>query len=320
MPDPQTRPAYHPHNTGQWLMIAMLWLIGRLPPRLALAIGDAAGRLLPRLSRRRRGIALRNIQLCMPELGPDAREALMRENLRYMGRAGAETALAWFGGEAVDRMPCQVHGLENLAAAQRDGHPVILLSGHFLCVELAARLIGPQLDMAVIYKPLRKKPLMDRAMLRSRRRTLVDALSRSDLRGIVRTLKHGTPVWYAGDQDYGVANSVFVPFMGVPAATITGLTRLARLSKARVVPLFFHANARGDGYEVTLEPPLEGFPTGSDTLDAQWMNAVIERGIRAHPAQYLWVHRRFKHPPPGERPAYRNSLQKHYNRVEGAPW
>ncbi|MEX0449076.1 lipid A biosynthesis acyltransferase [Spiribacter sp. 221] len=319
MSDPTSRPAYHPHNAGQWLMLALLWLIGRLPPRAAFTTGEWVGHLL-RFSRRRRRIALRNVELCFPELEPAQREQLIQENLRYMGRAIAETALAWFGGKWVDQIPCEVKGVHHLHAAQSDGSPVILLSGHFLCVELAARLIGPQLEMAVIYKPLRKKPLMDRAMLRSRSRTLADAIPRNDLRGIIRTLKNGTPVWYAGDQDYGVKNSVFVPFMGVPAATITGLTRLSKLGKARVVPLYFNVNESGDGYEVTLGKALDGFPTGSDTLDAQWMNAVIERGIRAHPEQYLWVHRRFKHPPPGERPAYRNSLQKPYNRVKGAPW
>ena len=301
-------------------MLGLLWLIGKLPPKTAFSLGEGAGRLLSRLSRRRRRIALRNLELCFPEWGQAQREALVRENLRYMGRGIAETALAWFGGPSVDRIPCKVRGMEHLQAAQADGSPVILLSGHFLCVELAARLIGPQLAMAVIYKPLRKKPLMDRQMLRSRSRTLAGAIPRNDLRGIIRTLKQGTPVWYAGDQDYGTKNSLFVPFMGVPAATITGLTRLSKLGRARVVPLFFNVNAAGDGYEVSLGRALEGFPTGSETLDAQWMNAVIEHGIRAHPEQYLWVHRRFKHPPPGERPAYRNSLQKPYNRVEGAPW
>ncbi|MEX0387003.1 LpxL/LpxP family acyltransferase [Spiribacter onubensis] len=319
MSDPTTRPSYHPHNAGQWLMLGLLWLIGRLPPKAAFAIGEWAGLLL-RLSRRRRRIALRNLELCFPELGQAQREHLVRENLRYMGRAIAETALAWFGGKSVDEIPCEVRGFHHLQAAQEDGSPVILLSGHFLCVELAARLIGPKLHMAVIYKPLRKKPIMDRAMLRSRSRTLAGAIPRNDLRSIIRTLRGGTPIWYAGDQDYGVRNSVFVPFMGVPAATITGLTRLSKLGKARVVPLSFNVDASGDGYEVTLGKALEGFPTGSDILDAQWMNAVLERGIRAHPEQYLWVHRRFKHPPPGERPAYRNSLQKPYNRVKGAPW
>ena len=301
-------------------MLAMLWLVGHLPPKIAFEFGKFVGRRLPSVSRRRRGIALRNMQLCMPELRPDEREKLMRANLQYMGRAGAETALAWFGGKNVDQIPCKVHGLEHLRAAQADGSPVILLSGHFLCIELAARLIGQQVELAVIYKPLRRQSLLNRVMLRNRQRTLVDALSSDDIRGIFRTLKKGIPVWYAGDQDYGARNSIFVPFMGVPAATVTGLTRLARMSEARVVPVFFGVSASGNGYVVQFEPALDGFPTRSETLDAQWMNGVIERGIRANPEQYFWVHRRFKQAKPGERPYYRNALQVPHRRIEGMSW
>ncbi|AGY91149.1 hypothetical protein SPICUR_00615 [Spiribacter curvatus] len=302
------------HRVSQRFSLALLWMLGKLPPRIAFAIGEAVGRLLDHFPTQRRRVAKRNLELCFPELGQAQRDHIIRVNLRYTGRAVAETALAWFGGARVDRIPCKVHGLEHLEAAQSDGSPVVLLSGHFLCIELAARLIGPRIRMAAIYKPMRKKPLMDQAMLRSRSRTLADALPRTELRKIVRTLKEGTPVWYAGDQDYGIRNSEFVPFMGVPTPTTTGLMRLSRMSGARVVPLFFNVNADGSGYEVSLAPAMSGFPTGNDRTDAQWMNAVIERGIRAHPEQYLWLHRRFKHPPPGERPAYANALQKPHNR------
>ncbi|RZU99404.1 lysophospholipid acyltransferase family protein [Spiribacter vilamensis] len=307
------------HRIGQRLSLALLWMLGKLPPRIALFIGETIGRLFNRLPTQRRRVAQRNLELCFPELGQAQREHITRANLRYTGRGIAETALAWFGGARVDHIPCDVHGLENLEAAQSGGSPVILLSGHFLCIELAARLIGPRIRMAAIYKPMRKKPLMDRTMLRSRSRTLADVLPRTDLRKIVRVLRQGTPVWYAGDQDYGVRNSEFVSFMGVQTPTTTGLMRLSRMSSAKVVPLFFNINADGNGYEIWLEPAMEGFPTGNDRTDAQWMNAVIERGIRAHPEQYLWLHRRFKHPPPGERPAYGDALQKPRNRYGAAP-
>lgn len=296
-------------------MLALLWLAAKLPIQTALRVGKQLGRLMARISRRRRRISLRNVQLCMPELRPDEREALMRRNFEFMGRAGSEAALAWFGDERVDQIPCEVKGIEHLHAAQADSRAVILLSGHFLCVELAARLIGKYVDMGVIYKPLKRKPLMDRAMLRSRRRTLVEALPKDDLRGIIRALKKGIPLWYAGDQHYGGPGSVTVPFMGVPAATVTGLTKLARMTNSRVVPIFFNAKEQGLGYEVTFQPALDGFPTRSELLDAQWMNGVIERAIRKHPEQYFWVHRRFKHPPSGERPYYEKVLQKRRDRL-----
>ncbi len=318
MPDLNTqRPSIQP-LLGQRLTLVMFWLLSRLPARWAFAVGERLGKLLYQFAGSRRAIAARNIELCLPELTPTQRDALLREHFRYTGRAVAETALAWCGGSAVDQIPLRIHGLDHLKAAQADNTPVILLSAHFLCVELAARLIGQHIDMAVIYKPMRKKPLLDQAMRRSRQRTLLGVYPRNDLRGILKSLKQGIPTWYAGDQDYGVDHSVFVPFMGVPAATITGLTGLARLSQARVVPVFFHVNEQGNGYEVEFKPALNGFPSRSEALDAQWMNAVIEPAIRARPAQYLWSHRRFKHPPPGERSAYPNTLQKAHNRVRGA--
>lgn len=314
---PRTPPASSPLRAriGQRATLAVLWLLGRLPPRATLALGEMIGRGARLLLRQRRRIAARNLELCFPELTAAERERLLCENFRYLGRALAETALAWYGGPAVDRLPCTVHGLEHLRGAQADGRAVILLSGHFQCVEMAARLIGPRVHMAVIYKPMRKKPLLDRAMLGSRRTALAGALPREDIRGIVRTLKAGTPVWYAGDQDYGRRQSVFAPFFGVPAATVTGLTRLARMSGARVVPLFFNVAAGGRGYEITFRPALEGFPTGDTERDAARMNAAIEEAVRHNPAQYLWVHRRFKRRPSGDEPVYDDTLQRPRSRL-----
>jgi len=300
---------------GQRATLALLWLLARLPPRAALATGEALGRCARPLLGQRRRIAARNLELCFPELSAGERAHLLRENFRYLGRALAETALAWYGGPAVDRLPCNVQGLEHLRDAQAEGHPVILLSGHFQCVELAARLVGPRVHMAVIYKPMRKKPLLDGAMLRSRRTALAGALPREDIRGIVRTLKAGTPVWYAGDQDYGRRHSVFAPFFGVPAATVTGLTRFTRMSGARVVPLFFNVAEGGRGYEITFRPALESFPTGDSAQDAARMNAAIEEAVRRNPAQYLWVHRRFKRRPSGDDPVYEDALQRPRSRV-----
>ncbi|MBY5268530.1 LpxL/LpxP family acyltransferase [Spiribacter salinus] len=295
--------------TGQWLTIGFLWLLSRLPPQRAFSVCERAGRRLSPLLRRRQRIARHNLQVCFPEKTRQEREALLAANSRYVGRALAEIALAWFGGKKVEDIPCTIRGQHHLDEARAGNRPVILLGGHFLCLELIARLLGRNMDLAVIYKPIRKQPLLDQTMVQSRNSIPVETLSRYDLRAIIKTLKRGTPVWYAGDQDYGTRSSVFVPFMGVPAATVTGLTRLTALAQAQVVPIFFNVNDAGDGYEVTFKPALEGFPTGSDTRDAQWMNGIIEQGIRAKPEQYLWAHRRFKNRPPGEPSVYPRSIK-----------
>lgn len=298
------RPPAHPANWGQWLSLGLLWLLARLPYRPAMRVGEAIGALAYRLARHRRGIARRNLELCFPALTEGERRQLLRDNFRYLGRGLAETALGWYGGRAVDRLPCDIQGLEHLEQARADGSPVILMSGHFMCVELAARMIGPHVAMAAIYKPMAGRVVFDRAMRAGRERNVAAVMPRDDVRGMVRALKRGLPVWYAGDQDYGRRHSVFVPFFGVEAATITALTALSRMSGARVVPLFFHALPDDGGYAITFEPALDGFPSGDEVADARRMNEVVEAAVRRHPEQYFWVHRRFKRQADRQRDRY----------------
>lgn len=296
---PRRTSPYHPRNWDQGLSIGLLWLMGRLPWRWAVAVGSGVGRVLYYLARNRRRIVRRNLELCFPELSPQEREPWVKENFAFTGRGVAEVALAWFGGPDVDRIPCAVRGMEHVRAAVDGGHPVILLSGHFCCLELAARLIGNHFRMAGIYKPIRKKPLLDSTMRMRRESNIGAVVSRDDVRAILRHLKALTPIWFAGDQHLRRVDRVFAPFFGIPAATTTALPRLARLGRARVLPAFYNVSADGDGYALTLGPPLEGFPSGDTLRDVTRMNAVIEEAARAHPTQYFWVHRRFKTPPPG---------------------
>ncbi|WP_026278860.1 lipid A biosynthesis acyltransferase [Thioalkalivibrio sp. ARh3] len=286
-------------NWGHRLGVGLLWLIARLPSPLVLRLGEALGPVTYMLARERRLIIRRNLELCFPELEAREREALVRSNFRYTGRGFAELALAWFGGPRVDNIPLRVRGLEHLEEAQADGSPVILLSGHFTPIEIAGRLLSRQVDMAVIYKPMDRRPQADATMRQGRAR-IGPVLSKDDLRGIVRKLRSGLPVWYAGDQNYRSRQNVFAPFFGIPAATVTGLPRLARMSKARVVPLFYHALPGHEGYEVVFGPRLENYPSGDDQADAARMNQIIEQAVREHPEQYFWAHRRFKSQPDPE--------------------
>lgn len=224
---------------------------------------------------------------------------MVRENFRHTTRGFMELALAWFGGRRVDRVPLRIRGLDHLRAAQADDTPVILLSGHFTAIEIAGRLLGQHIDLAAMYKPMDRRPVADAAMQWGRRR-IGPVLSKDDLRGIVRMLRQGLPVWYAGDQNYRSRQNVFAPFFGIPAATVTGLSRLARMSKARVVPVFYYAHPEFGGYEVVFHPALENFPTGDDQADAARMNQIIEKAVREHPEQYFWAHRRFKSQPDPE--------------------
>jgi len=301
---PRGNGALHPGNWGQAISLSLLWLIARLPVKRALALGRGIGWLAYRAAPRRRCVVRRNLELCFPEMDQKERERWVKENFAYTGRGIAEVALAWFGGAETDRVPCQFHGLEHLHEAMHGKRPVILISGHFCCLELAARLIGSRVRMAGIYKPIRKKPLLDATMRRCRERNVGAVVSRDDIRGMLRQLKAGVPVWFAGDQHVRQADQVFAPFFGIPTATTTGLPRLARLGKALVLTVFYNVNSSGDGYEITFGPPLDPYPSGDIQHDVKRMNEVIEVAVRAHPTQYFWVHRRFKRQPLGREGIY----------------
>jgi len=300
---PVTDTAWHPRNWGQCLTIALLWLLARLPWRWSLAVGRSLGRGLGPLARSRREIARRNLALCFPERSTEEREQLLEANTRGTGQAIAETALAWFGGPSVDRIPCRVDGEEHLIHARATGSGrVILLSAHFLALEMATRLMPDRIRLAAMYKPMRKRPVMDRAMRAARQRNLGLAISRDDVRGIIQATRAGYGPSFFGDQDFGRNHSVFVPFFGVPANTITALSRFCRMSQATVVPIFALREPNG-GYLIQIQPALEGFPSGDDTADAARMNRIMEAMIRRYPEQYLWMHRRFKRRPDPDAPS-----------------
>jgi len=288
-----THPA-HPGNWTQVMSIALLWLLARLPWRWTIVIGTGIGRALYHMARDRRYVVRRNLELCFPDLSQQDREDWVRENFAYTGRGLAELALGWFGGPEVDEIPCSYHGFEHLQAALDDGHPVILLSGHFCCLELAARFFGRRSRAAGIYKPIKKKPLLDQVMRNARERNVGAVVSRTDIRGMLRQMKAATPIWYAGDQHMKKVERVFAPFFGVPTATTAGLPRLAQLGKARVLPTFYNVDPTGKGYQITIGPPLEDYPSGNLETDVARMNQILESAVRAHPTQYFWVHRRFK--------------------------
>jgi KDO2-lipid IV(A) lauroyltransferase len=135
---------------------------------------------------------------------------------------------------------------------------------------------------------------------RQRSRFGAEMIERStSARKIVELLRSGKPVMLAADMDHGIDNSVFVPFFGVPACTLTSVARLARLGRARVVPFVTEVLPNYRGYKLTVFEPLEDFPSGSDAVDTRRMNAFLETQVLKHPEQYYWVHRRFKHRPPG---------------------
>lgn len=290
----------HPANLPIWLGLALLVPLAQLPWRALLGLGRSIGRLSWHLARQRRHVAETNIRLCFPELGTDEQQHLARESVISAGVAMMELVGVYFRFRLPGASRMEVEGLEHFQQARREGRGVLLLGMHFTSLEVAGYLLSTMAPYGAVYRP-NDNPLLDRIIRRGRGRHVSHYIDRADLRGLVRYLKNGEVVWYAPDQDYGRKHSVYAPFFGVPAATITATARIARLSGSPIIPMAYYRLPRGR-YRLVFEPPLEGFPSDDDVEDAARVNRIIEQAVRRAPGQYLWVHRRFKHQPDGSRP------------------
>lgn len=295
----------HPRFWPLWLGLGLLWLLVQLPYPLLLRLGRVVGAVMYRAAGSRRAIARRNLELSFPELRPEQRERLLRENFASTGIALFEMAMSWWWPQARLQRLAHIEGLEHLKQAQAEGQGVILMALHFTTLEIGAALLGQHHTIDGMYRE-HKNPVFDFVQRRGRERHNPDAtaIEREDVRAMLKVLRAGRAIWYAPDQDYGRKQSLFVPLFGVQAATVTATTKFARLGRARVVPFTQQRLADGSGYRLVIHPPLDDFPGESDEADCARINRWVEEVVRANPEQYLWAHRRFKTRPVGEPSLY----------------
>lgn len=297
-------PVSHPRYWPSWLLVGLMWLLARLPFPAQRFLGRGLGDLVRHLGGRRRRIAATNLALCFPELDADRRTALLRDHFRAAGISVLETAVAWFRDprDYADRL--DLEGMEHLRAAL-DGERGLILAGcHFVTLEICGALLSTIADIDVMYRPSRD-PVIDRIQRAGRRRRYGAVIERSDLRTAVRRLRAGRALWYATDQDYGPRHSVFAPFFGVPAATLTATSRLARMTGAQVLRVDHWRDDARMRWTLRFSAPLANFPGPDPEADARRLSDAVEDAVREHPAQYLWLHRRFKTRPPGAPDPYR---------------
>lgn len=285
---------------GTRIGLALARRIGRLPLPAARRRTRWLSGPMWGLMRRRRAIVERNLELCFPDRDEVWRKQLAREHFRMLAETAAEIAVSWTRTQPLDQSVGEVLGLEHLKAAQAEGG-VLLVTGHFTSLELGGRLIGERSTTSGVYRPLRN-PRLNAFQNEGRSRYAAGMLARDDLRGMIRHLRGGGTLWYAPDQDFGPDRSLFAPFFGVQTATLKGLSDLARMGRARVVPMAV-LKSPDDG-RVTVD--LESAWTFGDHPEADLAryNAFLERHVRRAPAQYWWVHRRFKTAPAGVSPRY----------------
>lgn len=302
---PRSRGLATPQQWPAWLAVGAFSLLALLPFRVLWALGQALGRLGWLVLPGRRAVARTNLALCQPQLDDRARSRLLREHFGWLGVAAVCQGLSWHAGRRRLARIVRIANREHIDACLGAGRPVIVLVPHFVGLELGGTaftaLVHPGMYM---YQRIRN-PVFDAQVRQGRTRFGSVPVERSDdLRGLIRRIRGGVPFFYLPDQDPGRRRGIFVPFCGVAAATVPTLGRLARLSGAAVIPTFARFLPRGEGLELCFDPPLANFPSGDEAADTERMNRVIEARLAAMPAQYFWVHRRFKTRPAGAPPIY----------------
>jgi KDO2-lipid IV(A) lauroyltransferase len=279
--------------------LAFVWLLHFLPLRAIAAVGNALGGLAFWLIPERRRVTRINLERCFPEMEPARREQIARAHFRAACRTIVDLGVLWWAPrERVVRM-VRVEGLEHLRAL--GSTPSILLAPHFVGVDIGGSRLGAEVDMVSMYAA-QKDRMLSEMLLHGRRRFGTHKLvSRQEgIRAVIAGMRQGLPFYYLPDQDYGPRDAVFVAFFGIQTATVPGLSRIARLVGAKVLPCATSMLPTGQGYRITIEPPWENFPTADIAADTRRMNEYIERKVLEMPEQYLWMHKRFKTRPPGE--------------------
>jgi KDO2-lipid IV(A) lauroyltransferase len=290
---------WRPSLLPVWFSVGFLWLLHGLPLPLQAALGNAVGWVLAMMPGRRRRIAATNLALCFPDAPRALRRRWLRQTFQASTRAVLEHGVLWWGSEARLRRLIRI---DNPEAAMGDGvRPVIWLAPHFVGLDMGGVRLTMDQTIVSMYARARN-PVSDKFMRHGRTRfsNIVLIERHEGIKATLQAIKRGLPFYYLPDQDHGRRNAVFVPFFGIPAATVAALPRLARLTGAQVVPVVTRQLSGGRGYRVRFYPPWDNFPSDNLEADVARMNTFIEDRIREMPPQYLWLHRRFKTRPAGE--------------------
>lgn len=279
------------------ILRAVFRYFGRCPTQTRLRWGRLLGWLTPRLMRSRAHIVRTNLRLCFPTLSDQERAALLQRHFYLLAQSIIDRGLIWFGTPDRVAQTIKISGLEHFDALLQANRKILVLAPHFIGLDAAgSRLTMHSKRTATFYTPSSDRDVD--ALMREGRARFNESLliSRKDgIRGLIRLLRQGIPVYYLPDMDFGPKGAVFVPFFGVPAATLPSTAQIAQSWDAAVLPIISNLDLATGVYNVHILPPVPNFP-GTDDLTAATarINRLIEEWVREDPAQYYWVHRRFK--------------------------
>lgn len=278
---------------------------GRISTPARLRWGRILGWLAPRLMRSRAHIVRTNLDLCFPELSPKERKHQFERHFRLLAQSVVDRGLCWFGQRERILHTVQIQGLEHLDRLMAEQRPILMLAPHFIGLDASATRLTLHLRESATLYTRQRNPEVDQLVREGRGRfNTVHLVSRHDgVRGLIRHLRAGIPTYYLPDMDFGRKGAIFVPFFGVPAATLLTTAQISRARNAAVVPIVSQLDLETGTYHVSVLPPLDDFPGDDNEAATLRINQLIETHVRPDPAQYYWVHRRFK-TRPGDEPGF----------------
>ena len=286
-----------------WLGVFILYSITWLPYKWQLSLGRGIGRLLIKIGSKRKHVAETNLKLCFPNMSEEDRRIMLVKNFENTGIALLETGMGWWWPSWRVNSKFTVKGIEHIDKAQKEGNGVLLLCMHYLSAEINLRGIGFTHPMVLFYRP-HNNQLMEFFQYRGRGQSNKAMLGKRDVKGLLKALDDGDACIYLPDQDYGRNRSLFVPFFNVKeTASTTGTLLFARQENVKTMMIIPTRNEDGSGYTIEVKPPLENFPTDNDEADLIRVNQELEKAIMMKPAQYMWLHRRFKTRPNKDDPS-----------------
>lgn len=289
------------------LLRALFGYFGRCSTSTRLRWARVLGALASRLLRSRAHIVRTNLTLCFPDLSSEDREAIFKRHFQLLAQSVLDRGLCWFGSPERICETISLHGEAHLQHLLDDQRPILMFAPHFIALDAAAtRLTLFLKESATMYTRQSDADVDDLVRTGRSRFNTVHLVSRhAGVRGLIRHLRKGIPVYYLPDMDFGIEGGAFIPFFGVPAATLLSAAQIAKTWNAAVVPIISRLDPETGRYDVDILPPIEDFPGEDDPVTATArLNALIEDAVRTDPAQYYWVHRRFKTRPEGEAKIY----------------
>ena len=289
--------------------VALLKILSLLPYKLLVSIGYGLGFIAARLPGDRNRVVKTNLQLCFPDLNENEINDLSKKHWRLLGRSLVEKSIIWLGSENQLSRMIEVRSAVDLTSRK----PRILVNMHFTGIEgsiilsaLAKRMNWPRTSG---FFQRMKNPFFNQKIIAWRNRFGGNSIDRQgNAKTIIREIRNGDFIIIAPDIDLGLKDSEFVPFFGIQTNTITTISRLAAITGADVCMMVTSLKEDESGYLCEISKPLENFPGVDPKTDTARLNQYFEKEIRLRPAEYYWVHKRFKNRPHDEANPYHPSL------------